>query len=131
MTPADPAGAFDAFLPRALERSAAQPEWNESDGPLPTLFLSHGAPPLFDDAEWINELFEWGQRMPKPKAILAVSAHWEAAHRNVLDDVPQLQATIRPKSTVQRARLFCQETIVAACVHGLAMAGGLMSMHWI
>jgi 4,5-DOPA dioxygenase extradiol len=79
MAPTNPAEAFDTFLPRALERSAAQREWTEADGPLPALYLSHGAPPLFDDAEWIDELFEWGQRLPKPKAILAVSAHWEAA----------------------------------------------------
>lgn len=79
MTPADPAAAFDAFLPRARERSAAQREWIETDGPLPSLYLSHGAPPLFDDAEWIDQLFEWGQMLPKPKSILVVSAHWEAA----------------------------------------------------
>jgi 4,5-DOPA dioxygenase extradiol len=79
MTPADPAAAFDAFLPAALEKSAAQPEWTPSDGALPALYLSHGAPPLFDDAEWIDQLFNWAQTLPKPKAILVVSAHWEAA----------------------------------------------------
>jgi 4,5-DOPA dioxygenase extradiol len=79
MTPEDPAAAFDAFLPKALERSAAQPEWTPDYGTLPALYLSHGAPPLFDDAEWIDQLFEWAQSMPKPKAILVVSAHWEAA----------------------------------------------------
>jgi 4,5-DOPA dioxygenase extradiol len=79
MTPRDPAGAFDAFLPDAEKRSATQLEWTESDGALPALYMSHGAPPLFDDAEWISQLFEWGQKLPKPKAILVVSAHWEAA----------------------------------------------------
>lgn len=79
MTPADPAAAFDAFLPAALEASAAQAEWTEADGPLPALYLSHGAPPLFDDAEWIDQLFSWAQKLPKPKSILVVSAHWEAA----------------------------------------------------
>lgn len=79
MTPTSPAGAFDAFLPNALKRSAAQRTWTEADGALPALYLSHGAPPLFDDAEWIDQLFEWGQRFAKPKAILIVSAHWEHA----------------------------------------------------
>lgn len=74
-----PAKAFDDFYPNAAARSATQRAWNQADGPLPTLYLSHGAPPLFDDAEWISELFEWAMKLPKPKAILIVSAHWEAA----------------------------------------------------
>lgn len=75
-----PAGAaFDAFLPGALGRSAAQIPWRPSDGPLPVLFLSHGAPPLFDDGGWMDELIAWTTRLPKPRAILIVSAHWESA----------------------------------------------------
>jgi len=77
--PETPAGAYDAFLPEALTRAATQPEWTPADGPLPSLYLSHGAPPLFDDAVWIRELFDWAQSMPKPKAIVIVSAHWEDA----------------------------------------------------
>jgi 4,5-DOPA dioxygenase extradiol len=46
---------------------------------MPALFLSHGAPPLFDDPLWIGELFEWSQSLPKPRAVLIVSAHWEQA----------------------------------------------------
>jgi 4,5-DOPA dioxygenase extradiol len=45
---------------------------------MPALYLGHGAPPLFDDAPWINELFAWSQSLPKPTAILIVSAHWES-----------------------------------------------------
>lgn len=46
---------------------------------LPVTFLSHGAPPLADDATWTAELAAWGQNLPKPKNILMVSAHWENA----------------------------------------------------
>lgn len=46
---------------------------------MPTLFLSHGAPPLADDPVWTEELAGWAQRLPRPRAILVVSAHWEAA----------------------------------------------------
>src|SRR3954449_497322 len=46
---------------------------------MPALFLSHGAPPLVDDARWVSELEAWSDGMPKPDAILVVSAHWEAA----------------------------------------------------
>jgi 4,5-DOPA dioxygenase extradiol len=77
--PAVPAGAFDEFLPEAAAASAAQRLWSPEDGALPALYLSHGAPPLFDDPVWMRELFAWAQSMPKPKAILIVSAHWESA----------------------------------------------------
>jgi len=74
-----PAGAFDEFLVDAAPASAAQRVWTPEDGTLPAMFLSHGAPPLFDDGQWMRELFAWAQSLPKPKAILIVSAHWESA----------------------------------------------------
>lgn len=46
---------------------------------LPTLFLSHGAPPLADDPTWPGQLAAWSARLPRPESILMVSAHWEAA----------------------------------------------------
>jgi 4,5-DOPA dioxygenase extradiol len=46
---------------------------------MPVLYLSHGAPPLADDAVWTDELSQWGRDLPKPSSILVVSAHWEAA----------------------------------------------------
>ena len=74
-----PGAAFDAFLADTAPSSLDRPLWTPGDGPLPALFLSHGAPPLFDDPQWIGELFAWSQRLPTPTAILMVSAHWEAA----------------------------------------------------
>lgn len=74
-----PAGAYDEFLPWALPRAQAQRTWTPADGPLPALYVSHGAPPLFDDGPWMRQLFEWAWSLPKPKSILIVSAHWEAA----------------------------------------------------
>lgn len=44
---------------------------------LPALFLAHGAPPLLDDAEWVQELNDWAKAMPRPESILMLSAHWE------------------------------------------------------
>ncbi|MGW0598565.1 dioxygenase family protein [Streptomyces sp. NPDC002776] len=46
---------------------------------MPALYLSHGAPPLADDPVWPGELAAWSARLPRPKAILMVSAHWEEA----------------------------------------------------
>ncbi|MFI1867522.1 dioxygenase [Streptomyces jumonjinensis] len=48
-------------------------------GRMPALYLSHGAPPLADDPLWPGELAAWSARLPRPKAILMVSAHWEEA----------------------------------------------------
>ena len=46
---------------------------------LPVLFLAHGAPPLLDDAQWMHELADWAAALPRPRAIVVISAHWEAA----------------------------------------------------
>lgn len=46
---------------------------------MPSIYLGHGAPPLVDDTVWPHELAEWAGRLPRPKAILVVSAHWESA----------------------------------------------------
>ncbi|HEY2763671.1 MAG TPA: class III extradiol ring-cleavage dioxygenase [Pseudonocardiaceae bacterium] len=46
---------------------------------MPALYLSHGAPPLADDLHWTAQLADWAVQLPRPRAILVVSAHWEAA----------------------------------------------------
>ncbi|KOV83768.1 extradiol ring-cleavage dioxygenase [Nocardia sp. NRRL S-836] len=43
------------------------------------MYLSHGAPPLADDATWTRELKDWSATLPRPEAVLVVSAHWEEA----------------------------------------------------
>ena len=73
------AAAFDAFEPDALVASSGQAEWQPGDAPFPSVYLSHGAPPLFEDAGWIAELFAWSTSMPKPRGFVILSAHWEAA----------------------------------------------------
>ena len=46
---------------------------------MPALYIGHGAPPLLDDALWSGQLAAWAQGLPRPKAILIVSAHWDSA----------------------------------------------------
>jgi 4,5-DOPA dioxygenase extradiol len=77
--PLVPAGAYDEFVVDAVPRSAAQRAWQPSDGALPALYIGHGAPPLLDDALWMSQLAAWTHTLPKPRAVLIVSAHWEAA----------------------------------------------------
>ncbi|MQA95506.1 MAG: dioxygenase [Streptosporangiales bacterium] len=82
---------LDRFLADAGPVSEGQPAWEPSDGPVPALYLGHGAPPLLDDEPWMGELFDWAQSMPKPAGVLIVSAHWEAAPPNLtspLADTP-------------------------------------------
>lgn len=46
---------------------------------MPVLYLSHGAPPLADDTLWTRQLADWSGAVPRPTAVLIVSAHWENA----------------------------------------------------
>ncbi|MDS4014993.1 MAG: class III extradiol ring-cleavage dioxygenase [Candidatus Accumulibacter sp.] len=70
---------YQAFLREALPASAAQRGWTGADGALPALYLGHGAPPLLESRRWMGELFGWARTLPKPRNVLIVSAHWEAA----------------------------------------------------
>jgi 4,5-DOPA dioxygenase extradiol len=65
---------------RSAEASKEPHEMTRSEGArMPAVFLAHGAPPLVDDPVWVAELARWARAMPRPKAVLVLSAHWEAA----------------------------------------------------
>lgn len=90
--------AADALVPAAhpfaghLRRVAAlttpHRRWTDADGPLPALYLSHGAPPLLEDELWMRQLHEWARALPRPRAILIVSAHWESDGIGITSTVP-------------------------------------------
>jgi 4,5-DOPA dioxygenase extradiol len=44
---------------------------------MPALFIAHGSPMLLSDAPRVAGLAAWAQNLPRPQAILIVSAHWE------------------------------------------------------
>src|SRR4051794_16705472 len=47
---------------------------------MPALFVSHGAPTLpLEESPARRFLEQLGNDLPRPRAILAVSAHWESA----------------------------------------------------
>jgi 4,5-DOPA dioxygenase extradiol len=74
-------GAPD-YRPRlagAAESVAIQARRAATDGRMPAIFLGHGAPPLVDDVLWVTQLSAWASALPRPRAILMVSAHWQAA----------------------------------------------------
>jgi 4,5-DOPA dioxygenase extradiol len=45
---------------------------------LPALFVGCGGPDFGDDQRWLGELRVWAARLPRPRAILMLSAHWES-----------------------------------------------------
>ena len=71
--PVQPTGPDGAPAP-----SPAHPV-REPASRMPVLYLSHGAPPLADDALWSAELASWSRGIPRPRSVLVVSAHWEQA----------------------------------------------------
>jgi len=77
LKPSAPAPDADVAAAAALvgRRAAAA----QVDGRMPAVYLGHGAPPLVDDPLWVAQLSAWAQALPRPSAILMVSAHWEAA----------------------------------------------------
>lgn len=59
---------------------------------FPTVFVSHGAPTLpLSEAAARGFLAEYGARLGRPTAILAVSAHWETA-------APTLSSASKPET---------------------------------
>ena len=73
-TPTDE-GDLEAAAGAVARRAAAA----VVDGRMPAVYLGHGAPPLVDDPLWVAELAAWAGALPRPRAILMVSAHWTEA----------------------------------------------------
>lgn len=49
--------------------------------PMPTVFVSHGAPTLLlEPGPTQGFLQGLGERLPRPKAVICLSAHWDTPH---------------------------------------------------
>jgi 4,5-DOPA dioxygenase extradiol len=81
---------FAAHLRRAADAEQSQPHrlWAPEDGALPSLYLSHGAPMLFEMTGWMTQLHDWARALPRPRAVLIVSAHWESAPLSISSTQP-------------------------------------------
>jgi len=56
----------------------------ESDTTLPALFIGHGSPMnAIEDNEYAQSWADVAQSIPKPKAILCISAHWQSTGTQV------------------------------------------------
>jgi 4,5-DOPA dioxygenase extradiol len=59
---------------------------------LPTLFISHGAPPLALKPGAIGDFWrDLGESLPRPDSVLAISAHW-------FTDLPLVASTDKPET---------------------------------
>ncbi|MGY1725167.1 dioxygenase family protein [Blastococcus sp. SYSU DS0533] len=96
-TPLSSTAAADAlidprhpFVAHLRHDAAAGPHrgWTPDDGPLPALYISHGAPPTFEDGRWMRQLHDWARALPRPRAILIVSAHWESDGLGITSTAP-------------------------------------------
>jgi 4,5-DOPA dioxygenase extradiol len=74
-TPGTPESAEGPTSSTVAERARAA----HAPGRMPALYIGHGAPPLVDDKLWTAQLAAWANALPRPTAILIVSAHWENA----------------------------------------------------
>lgn len=64
----------------------------EEDEKLPVLFIGHGSPMNgIEDNEFSNTWKKFGKEIPKPKAVLVISAHW-------LTNGTQITAMNNPKT---------------------------------
>jgi len=64
----------------------------DSEEKMPVLFVGHGSPVnAIEDNEFSQAWIENGKTLPKPKAILCISAHWET-------EGTQVTAMERPKT---------------------------------
>jgi 4,5-DOPA dioxygenase extradiol len=58
----------------------------------PSLFISHGAPSMILDPSPAREFLSGlGRQLPRPKAILCISAHWDS-------DIPRVTAGAQPET---------------------------------
>jgi 4,5-DOPA dioxygenase extradiol len=58
---------------------------NHHSSLMPVLFLAHGSPvATLSDAPFIGALRSLGERLPRPRSILMVSAHWQTPGVRVL-----------------------------------------------
>ncbi len=54
---------------------------------MPVMFVGHGSPMnAIEDNEFTREWQSLGQRLPRPTAILVISAHWYTQGTRVMDD---------------------------------------------
>lgn len=71
----------------ALAAVARAAQAAPSKSRMPVIFIGHGSPMnAISDNDFTRALVDWGRRLPRPAAILAVSAHWLTPGRTLVDE---------------------------------------------
>jgi 4,5-DOPA dioxygenase extradiol len=64
-------------MPSEPEGKRMEAKHDAPTGRLPVLFIGHGSPMnAIEDNQWSRAFKQLGEQLPKPRAILCVSAHW-------------------------------------------------------
>lgn len=124
----------------AWESASAVPSTTST---LPALFISHGAPTLaVEQSATTSALARMGQNLPKPRAIVIMSAHWQSAKLEISSNprpktwhdfsgfVPELYELQYPVSgqpalaetlaqQLSARGITCSVNPVRACDHGV------------
>ncbi len=69
-------GVLSGVASSATGIGAETPTTAAPNDRMPAIFVAHGSPLSIDDAGWMAGLGKWAKEMPKPRAILMISAHW-------------------------------------------------------
>ena len=85
--------------------TSAQVVFTESSERMPALFVGHGSPMnAIEDNPFSRAWAEVGRSVPRPRAILCISAHWETRGTKVTAGSTRLAQERRSQSRVWRKR---------------------------
>ena len=74
--------------------------WDDTDSIMPVIFIGHGAPLYaLDDNKYSIAWKQLGRTLPRPKAILSISAHWLTPGKTLVT------ATEKPKTIYDFGRI--------------------------
>jgi 4,5-DOPA dioxygenase extradiol len=60
-----------------LDTTGSRRAMLEPASTMPVIFVAHGSPELATDQARGEPFVKWGSALPRPRAILVISAHWE------------------------------------------------------
>jgi 4,5-DOPA dioxygenase extradiol len=83
-------GLTSAYMNDLRAFTNAVSEWKDVDAIMPVIFIGHGAPLyVLDDNKYSIAWKKIGQTVPKPTAILSISAHWLTPGKTLISASPK------------------------------------------
>jgi 4,5-DOPA dioxygenase extradiol len=83
-------GLTTAYMNDLRAFTNAVSEWKDVDAIMPVIFIGHGAPLyVLDDNKYSIAWKKIGQTVPKPTAILSISAHWLTPGKTLISASPK------------------------------------------